>query len=64
MCLRCKSLMGCSKNGCTHTVTPKESVAELLARSYTNRSERIGGLNQSYRDLCRRGVDSLNGPSV
>lgn len=33
MCMQCKGLIGCNKNGCTQAAAGRPSVAELLARA-------------------------------
>lgn len=59
MCLQCKSLMGCSKNGCMQTATPKESVAELLARSLSVPDDAFGSKIGRALEPARRNVELL-----
>ncbi|GEM_PF-1790372 len=58
MCVQCKGLTGCSKNGCTPTSSQRLSVAELLAQAFSPASARQSGSPSPYRGSMRREITS------
>lgn len=54
MCVQCKGLVGCNKNGCTQAPAPKQSVAELLGRAFPRPELQPRTTASSARTLARR----------
>lgn len=55
MCVQCKGLVGCKKDGCTRAPAGRVSVAEILAKAlHANEKERFastGTRTKTRRDL-------------
>lgn len=54
MCMQCKGLTGCSKNGCTQSTMNRPSVAELLAQLFPASDQSKRSSAGLARNVARR----------